>query len=213
MMNCKLFILFIALSFLIIGCKNNQEPLKLKKGDILFTSPEYNNSHDNLSSAINSVTNTQSQMNYTHMGILDIDICGRWVIHADFKKGVVRESLDYFLANIGKVDVYRIENNKKDILTKVLEKANNLIGQNYDYYYIINDTTQYCSGLIYRVFESADIFELEPMTFVDPGKNQFHKFWVEYYDSLGVEIPEGKLGCNPNKMAESEHLYYVGQLK
>jgi len=51
------------------------------------------------------------------------------------------------------------------------------------------------------------------MTFKDIETNDFHPGWIEHYDKLGIEIPEGLPGCNPNGMAASENLILLGEIK
>ncbi len=51
---------------------------------------------------------------------------------------------------------------------------------------------------------------LNPMTFKDPETGEFLPTWIEYYEKLGVEIPEGQPGCNPNGLASSDKLIRLG---
>ena len=51
------------------------------------------------------------------------------------------------------------------------------------------------------------------MTFKDPKTGTFPTAWVEYYQKFGIEIPEGKPGCNPNGLAASEKLERLGEIK
>jgi hypothetical protein len=152
--------------------------------------------------------------NFSHVGIVDVDQNGTWVIHAEPRRGVNRESLDSFLRIDfqGAVYAYRFKEDYQDLLPDAMERAKNYVGQSYDFTYLLSDTCQYCSGLIYRLFEPYDLFELSPMTFLDPETGAFHPYWVDYFDQVGIEIPEGYLGCNPNGMAASEALFYLGEI-
>ena len=70
--------------------------------------------------------------------------------------------------------------------------------------------TYYCSEIIYEGLQVADsnqqIMQLNPMTFNEPGTNSPFVHWIEYYEELNHEIPEGELGLNPGGMSRSEGL-------
>ena len=50
------------------------------------------------------------------------------------------------------------------------------------------------------------------MTFKSPKTGAFFPVWVSYYAKLQMEIPEGKLGCNPGGISTSEKLKIIGVL-
>jgi hypothetical protein len=78
---------------------------------------------------------------------------------------------------------------------------------------VLSDTSHYCSEFIYLAFEKDSIFALSPMTFKNPVTGEFDTTWVKHYQKLNMEIPEGFPGCNPNGMAASAKLFYVGVLE
>lgn len=162
--------------------------------------------------AINSVTLTGKETNFSHLGIVEIDEQGVWVIHASPEKGVFRDSLEMFMREEDGVFVYRLKSEYRYFILQALDKSRAYYGQPYDFSYLLNDSSQYCSGLIYRLFESAGIFQLNPMTFKDIS-GDFHPFWVEHYKNLNIDIPEGMPGCNPNGMATSSAIFFIGNLK
>jgi hypothetical protein len=88
-----------------------------------------------------------------------------------------------------------------------------MLGKPYNFSYILSDSAHYCSEFIYRAFAPDSVFALAPMTFKDPQTGEFPEAWVEHYQKLGIEIPEGLPGCNPNGMAASERLERIGILK
>jgi hypothetical protein len=51
------------------------------------------------------------------------------------------------------------------------------------------------------------------MTFKNPEDQTFSSHWIEYYERLGISIPEHQPGCNPNGLASSEKLRLIGELK
>lgn len=207
-MKILLFIFICAL----YSCSTNEKELSVKTGDILFSSPELNKADYTISHAINKVTQVEQSNNYTHMGIVVNDDSGFWVIHANPDSGVSKDTIQKYIEKYPNTFVYRLKNNYKQSIPSAINKLGSFLGQPYDYAYIINDSSQYCSGLIYSIFAEYDIFELEPMTFKNPDSDIYNDFWVYYYDSIGIPIPEGKLGCNPNKMSQSNRLERIGAL-
>ena len=63
------------------------------------------------------------------------------------------------------------------------------------------------------MFEKDALFELNPMTFIDPATGEFDKTWIAHYRKLGIPIPEGEPGCNPNGLAASDKLEFLGQFQ
>ena len=203
-------ILFFFLIFSIFtGC---DKKIKLQNGDLLFTGAEIRMDTNNFSNAINSVTQTANKTNYTHVGIVEMNDNGIWVIHSSPDKGVFCDSLDTFLKEEERISVYRLKPEYRHFILQALKKSRKYFGQPYDDSYQLNDSSQYCSGLMYQLFEFAGIFQLNPMTFKNPS-GDFHPFWVEHYKKLDIEIPEGMPGCNPNGMATSAAISFAGILK
>ena len=207
-----LFIIFIT----IVGCGGRSENIELQNGDLLFVGQELHNESSAFSSAINEVTQTEKKTNYTHIGIVEKVGDNIKIIHAAPQKGVCCESFEDFMSENEIdmiIDVYRLKPEYNHLISGALEKAKKHIDQPYDFTYLLNDSSQYCSGLIYRIFENDSLFRLEPMTFKDPRTNEFLPFWIEHYKKLNIEIPEKILGCNPNGMAISSVIEFHGSIK
>ena len=51
------------------------------------------------------------------------------------------------------------------------------------------------------------------MTFINPNTKTTDEYWIEFYQSKNTEVPEGKLGCNPNGISKSDKIYKVFSLK
>ncbi len=185
----------------------------IKSGDIVFRGA----SQSDLSEAINEVTQTEKATNYTHMGICSVENDTVFVYHSDLGKGVVKEPLELFLkpddSSTYTADVYRIKNSTKPQVKNAISKAKDLLGEPYNVTYILEDKGYYCSEYIYELFKEDSVFSLEPMTFKNAKTNTFHDGWVTHYKELGIEIPEGKLGCNPNGMAASKTLDFLKRLQ
>ena len=127
---------------------------------------------------------------------------------------VTKTTLEEFLNRSNKVLVGRLKAEHQPLIPTVLNHINNnLLGKPYDFIFDIADDTYYCSEIIYEGLQAADenqqIMQLNPMTFNQPGTNTPFEHWVEYYNELNHEIPEGELGLNPGGMSKSNHLQIV----
>jgi len=110
------------------------------------------------------------------------------------------------------VVAYRLKNEWRKSIPAALTKAKQLLGKPYNFSYILTDTAHYCSEFVFLTFAADSVFKLEPMTFKDPATGNFPPAWSDYYQKMGLEIPEGKPGCNPNGLAASDKLEQIGEL-
>lgn len=206
------FISPLILFLLIVSC-NSKEELVLKNGDLLFL----DQSIGNLSEAITAVTQTDKATNYSHIALVEKTDQEIWVLHAAPENGSERISLQDFLTYAKKdsstVVAYRIKPEIHFDASRAIQKAQQMLGKPYNYSYILTDTAYYCSDFVYRAFEEDNIFTLEPMTFKDPISGTIHPTWVSHYEKMGLQVPEGLLGCNPNGMAASAKIEKIGILQ
>ncbi len=210
-MNFKKYLFVALVLFQVMSCKEAGEKHNFKSGDILFRG----NGHTELSKAIDEVTQTGSKHHYTHMGVVEVSNDTVWVIHAAPEKGVCKETLGQFCMTVNGSALtshYRIKNIKPEQIEQAIKQANTYLGQAYNYSYIISDKGFYCSEFIYELYATDSVFQLEPMTFINPATGHFHEGWVKHYNKIGIEIPEGEPGCNPNGMAASERLEFLQHL-
>ncbi|MCB4806722.1 hypothetical protein LG651_00555 [Tamlana sp. 62-3] len=197
------------LTTLLVNCSSS--PLQIQTGDIVFRSV----TNAELSEAINEVTQTAKKSNYTHIGVCEVLNNMVYVYHSDSDTGVVKETIEEFYTsekNDYSVDLFRIKNIDNNQLQQALKKAKELVGKPYNFTYILEDEGYYCSEYIYEVFKNDSVFTLEPMTFKNPKTKTFHEGWVNHYNNLGIPIPEDKLGCNPNGMANSNRLQFIATI-
>lgn len=196
---------------LIISCQTINSP-DLKNGDLLFVG----NSSGNLSKAIDEVTQTDKQTNFSHIALLEKSGKEFWVLHAAPENGSERIPLKEFIQNQKKdgsqIEVFRIKPQYQPDFDTAIETAKTMLGKPYNFSYVLSDTAYYCSDFVYHSFAKDSIFEMNPMTFKNPGETEFNPGWVKFYENLGMEIPEGQPGCNPNGMAASEKLIKIGDL-
>ena len=70
----------------------------------------------------------------------------------------------------------------------------------------MNNDLYYCSELIHDSFREDSIFQLRPMTFVNPKTNKTLEIWEKYYSDLGIDIPQNEPGINPGQISLSNKL-------
>ncbi|MDF2552658.1 MAG: hypothetical protein K0R77_1933 [Chryseobacterium sp.] len=208
------FLRIFAIAFVLIlfsGCRNSIAS-DLKNGDLLFVTAK----ESGLSGAINNVTQKQKSASFDHIGIVQKDGKDIFVLHAAPKNGSQKQDLDKFLkdqANDGqKIVVYRLKPEFQNAIPDAIEKANSMLGKPYNFNYILDENSYYCSDFIERLFRKDDIFKLEPMTFIDPKTGKTNLFWDEFYQKKNLKVPEGEPGCNPNGLAASDKLQRIKEL-
>lgn len=193
------------------GCRNSVFSV-LKNGDLLFVTAK----ETGLSGAINNVTQKQKNASFDHIGILQKDKKGVFVLHAAPKGGSQKQDLSEFLkdqTNDGqKVVVYRLKSQYQNAIPAAIKKANAMLGKTYNFNYILDENSYYCSDYIERAFRKDQIFKLEPMTFIDPKTGKTNEFWENFYQEKNLNVPEGEFGCNPNGLAVSDKLERLKEL-
>jgi len=187
--------------------------LNVQNGDLLFVGAQ----EEQLSGAINRVTQRTSDISFDHVGIIEICDSSAYILHAIGKKGSVREPLDSLVlsetSQNRRFAVYRLADADQNAINQAIITSKTLLGKPYNWSYVLNDTSYYCSDFVERAYRNAGIFELEPMTFINPATQKTDAFWEDFYQKLGMDVPEGKLGCNPNGLAANEKLKYIGYLE
>lgn len=206
------FLFFLIVLFVISGCSGIKTS-GLKNGDLLFVTAK----DSGLSGAINNVTQKEKNASFDHIGILE-KVDGRYfVLHASPKKGSDKQKLKDFIEDQKKdgqdVFVYRLKPEYQNAIPDAIAKANSMLGKPYNFNYILNEDSYYCSDFIERIFRKDHIFNLEPMTFIDPKTGKTNEFWEKFYQKKNLKVPEGELGCNPNGLAGSPKIERIQQLK
>jgi hypothetical protein len=196
----------------LFACTQPAPQIKLQTGDLLFREK----SSENISKAIDQVTQTCGATHFSHVGLVEVTDAGIVVLHAYPEGGTCMVSLSEFLHPKGdsvRVIAYRLKTEGQKAIPAAIQKAHSILGKPYNFSYIMSDTAHYCSEFIYLAFAADSVFKLEPMTFKDPATGTFPAAWVEFYQKMGIEIPEGKPGCNPNGLAASEKLEKIGEIR
>ena len=210
MIKRKLNICYLSLVGL-WACTQQGSQFELQMGDLLFRG----SNSENIAEAIDKVTQTSAQTHFSHVGLVEVADSGIFVLHASPKGGTCMVPVYEFLYPEGdsvKVVAYRLKEQWQKSVPGAIARARQLLGKPYNFSYILNDTTHYCSEFVYLAFAEDSVFEMKPMTFKDPKTQDFFPTWVEYYEKMGIEIPEGQPGCNPNGMATSTKLDRLGSI-
>jgi len=208
----------ILLGLLVLtNCSNNTKTtFKLKEGDLLFQ----NTGSDEIDNAIKDVTATAAAKNYSHVGIA-MQKDNKWfIVEAIPKQGVCITPIAQFLErnknkfNKSQTTVARLDNYYKPYLKKAINYGIARVNTPYDDIFLWDDTSYYCSELVYKMFSTQNLpkdsipFLTHPMTFND-SSGQPMTSWVKYYKARNQAIPEGIKGTNPNLMASSTHITFV----
>ncbi|WP_228429259.1 YiiX/YebB-like N1pC/P60 family cysteine hydrolase [Chryseobacterium sp. 52] len=206
------YIILLAVILLLQNCTSHPKARLLKKGDLLFVTAK----ETGLSGAINNVTQKQKEVSFDHIGIAEKENNQWYVLHAAPKGGSQKQELKSFLKDQSddgqRVMIYRLKPEYQKSVPIALKKAESMLGKPYNFNYILDDHSYYCSDYIERAFRENSIFKLEPMTFIDPKTGKTNEFWSTFYAKKNLAVPEGQPGCNPNGLAASDKLERIGEL-
>lgn len=210
----KYFIFFLCINFLWNCSSSNKFYRAMKNGDLIFVEAE----QANLSGAISRVTNTQSDsISFDHVAIVETNGRKKFVLHSYPTNGSEKIPLKNFIKKYKEKQLnlvsYRLNDEYQNCIPNAIEKAESMLGKPYNFLYILNDNEYYCSDFVERAFRNCNIFELKPMTFINPKTGQIDEYWQNFYQSKKVEVPEGKLGCNPNGISKSKKIHKIATLK
>jgi hypothetical protein len=189
-----------------------QQKIQLQDGDLIFQDMDCGP----LCDAIKAVTEGYKGNDFSHMGMVYHRNDTIFIIEAA-GKAVRLNTLENFSKNTGKVMfIGRVKKQYNSLIKPALQFSLKQMGVPYDEEYVYDNGSYYCSELIYDAFKSANknksFFELFPMTYIQPGTDEFFPAWVDYYSAIGKEIPEGLPGCNPGGMSMSDKIDIIGTL-
>lgn len=207
--NWKLkYLVFVVLTSSLTQAQN----ISLKTGDLIFQSMDCGP----LCEAINEVTEGYQGKDFSHIGLVYIKNDSTFVIEAS--GNAVRLTPLQTFQTYTKAPMYigRLKRKYRRYIPKAISFSLTQIGMPYDDAYLYDNGKYYCSELLYDAFLNAygkPFFELLPMTFKSPKTKAFFQVWVDYYSNLKMEIPEGKLGCNPGGISTSNKLKIIGIIK
>lgn len=147
---------------------------------------------------------------FTHVVILEHADSGVYAWEALPRRGVVRRNVD----SCG--DDWTIGSDRTVLARLVvpfdtsalLRNLQDRLGLPYDDYFLSDNGRVYCSELVEECFYDLDgrrLFEAAPMNFM-AADGTLPAYWRRWFDSLGVEVPQGVPGTNPTDLSHSEKL-------
>ncbi len=202
-------LLFIAILF--GACGQTDNSTQLKHGDLLFQDLNCGD----LCDAIESVTEGVNGRDFSHCAMV-VTINDTLKVVEAIGSGVQVNTLKAFYARSGdslglkNIVVARLKPAYRNLIDKASEFALSKLGQAYDDTYVLDNDKWYCSELLYESYRVASddeaFFEVSAMTFKEPNSDEFFPAWIEYFNDLGEEIPEGEPGLNPGSISRSEKI-------
>jgi hypothetical protein len=201
----RFYYLILSCLFLCASCADENAEEGLRAGDLLFQDLDCGP----MCNAIETVTEGVNGMDFSHCAMVIEEHDSLKVIEA-IGASVQVTSLKEFKQRSNKIVVARLKKMNEGIITRAVAYAKSLKGKPYDDVFLLNNDRYYCSELLYESFKVANhgkpIFELAPMTFMDPATKAYYPIWVDYYHELNCPIPEGKPGLNPGSISRSDQL-------
>ncbi|WP_276132148.1 YiiX/YebB-like N1pC/P60 family cysteine hydrolase [Polluticoccus soli] len=193
--------------------KSNDVYYNIQPGDVLFQDLDCGAECD----AIEKVTEGIDGMDFSHCGIV-VQMGNEMMVVEAY--GAVKATLvNDFLARTkdasGKprVVIGRLKDEQSSLADESAEIAKKYIGKGYDDAFEMGNDKYYCSELVYECFKKANknkpFFQLNKMTFKEPGTDTIMSFWVDYFKKLGKPVPEGKKGINPGAMSRNKDIQII----
>jgi len=194
----------LLLMFLLFNSCNQES---LHSGDLIFVVSE----NSNFEKSIVEVTKSK-ELNFSHVGIINVTDSGIFVVEAAPEKGVVYTKFHDFKTE-NKNNTLYIASFKPEYQKygqDAINRACTHLGKGYDYAFDLKNDLYYCSELVYDAYahatENPNFFETPLMTFRNIETNELVPYWIDYFEKLQTPIPEGKPGINPNGLSKSDKI-------
>ncbi len=185
------------LALALAACGHRQTNLDLNKGDLVFVV----GGESDFSRAITTATADADLPPFDHVGIIDIDSCGVWVVEASPRCGVTATPWAEFTADSPRLMIVPMTGVADT--DAAVERARSCIGRPYDWAYGPSPDSVYCSELVQIAYLDTigrPLFPSRPMNFLD-ADGRMPQFWTDLFQKLGLPIPQGVPGTNPNDLA------------
>ena len=205
-----------ALTLAALSCAPGAD--KLQSGDLIFVGipVDYSLEEGSAAEAISASTGG-GELNLIHVAIADVAPDGAYVIDATMARGVDRHPLDTFLMDFtlkdGSMPVFIVKRLKKGVEAPgCVQNAIGFCGEAYDNAFLEGNGAHYCSELVrdsYLAPDGSCIFPNAPMNWKD-SSGEIPLYWTQLFALLGMEVPQGEPGTNPQDMAGSPLLEDTG---
>lgn len=210
----KLLFLFTIL-FLAIGCGSRKDGLR--SGDLIFVGlpVAYDAETGTMDAAISSATGEEGAVNLIHVAIAEVQGDSVWIIDATIAHGVDRHPLDTFLTDFtlrdGSYPEFIVKRVKGIDADAAVERAKSFCGRAYDLRFLPDNDDLYCTELVQMSYldkSGKPVFESEPMNWL-AADGTMPAYWEWLFGQLGMDVPQGLPGTNPQRMAQSGYLVEV----
>ena len=213
------FLFYMMAALLTAGCAEKGQDIR--NGDLVFVGlpAEYEAAESSMDAAISAATGADNQLNITHVAMIEKAQDGLWIIDATPRLGVTRRPLATFLeenrledGSCPELIVKRVKGVDADA---AVARAKTLFGCAYDLRFLPDNDEFYCSELIQECYLDArgePVFDSQPMNFLAPD-GTMPPYWEELFRKLGMDVPQGVPGTNPQRMSESGRLTTVSNLE
>ncbi|MBQ1648477.1 MAG: hypothetical protein II047_08525 [Bacteroidales bacterium] len=210
----KLLFLFATL-FLAIGCGSRKDGLR--SGDLIFVGlpVAYDAETGTMDAAITSATGEEGAVNLIHVAIAEVQGDSVWIIDATIAHGVDRHPLDTFLTDFtlrdGSYPEFIVKRVKGIDADAAVERAKSFCGRAYDLRFLPDNDDLYCTELVQMSYldkSGKPVFESEPMNWL-AADGTMPAYWEWLFGQLGMDVPQGLPGTNPQRMAQSGYLVEV----
>lgn len=214
-MNWKSWLLPVITAVVAWGCGERIDTLR--SGDLVFVGipAEFDTDSASMGAAISAATGKEGQLNITHVAIAEVSDDGIWMIEATPERGVGRHRLDIFLNDNrledGSLPVFVVKRVRHIDADAAVMRAKAYYGRSYDFFFLPENEEMYCSELVQKCYLDANgepVFESQPMNFL-AADGTMPPYWEALFKELGMPVPQGVPGTNPQRMSESDRLETV----
>ena len=211
----KTLLLLLALA-LAAGCAQKQVS-QLRNGDLIFVGLplDYDAEGGSMDAAIASATGSPDELNLIHVAIAQVKADSVWIIDATIRHGVDRHPLDTFLTDFtlrdGSLPEFIVKRVKGVDADAAVARARTYCGRGYDTCFLPDNEEQYCSELVQNSYLDAEgnpVFESAPMNFL-ASDGTMPPYWEWLFGLLGMDVPQGLPGTNPQDLSKSPLLETV----
>lgn len=186
---------------------------RLQEGDLIFVGTPRDYSSERMGGAIAEATGAGGPVNYIHVGIVRVRDGVVSVVDATPERGVAVHSLHSFIEDAllpdGSLPVFTVRRLRDTSgAAGFVRNAERLAGLPYDETFLPENEAYYCSELVWAAYVREDgtpVFRSAPMNFLAPD-GRLPRYWQELFDRLGMGVPQGVAGTNPQDMSDDPAL-------
>ena len=200
----KLFLLIILFTTMSSCSQKGYQP---QDCDLIFQVSEATD----FSKAITDATAQNDDLKFDHVAMIFIENGMTNIIEASAKHGVSIKPYQTFLKELPAGFIIKRIKNINFSPTEVIKHAKSHLGEPYDWSYLPDNGKMYCSELVYESFinnNGEHLFHAKPMNFRN-NNGEMPQFWIDLFQKLGEQIPEGVIGTNPNDLSKEKILVEV----